>query len=216
MKLTDRLGNDSMNTTTESNQNNAPAEPSEAGSVQRMDMRESNLVSTIDALMEIVEGCRGERWAANGMRLVDTKEWCAFYVASRRFKEGAHIPKLTRWRGRNQKLKGPLPMKNEKQTESQTASQGAAHGSRLVLQRRYLPASHMPKTWTEWHDHPEPQQIAWGPGSYVTLEENMKTACEGFYARGQGCEFRMVRRMNETLWEYSANGEHSNTPEPRA
>jgi hypothetical protein len=114
-------------------------------------------------------------------------------------------PKLTRWRGRNQKLKGPLPMKNEKQTESQTASQGAAHGSRLVLQRRYLPASHMPKTWTEWHDHPEPQQIAWGPGSYVTLEENMKTACEGFYARGQGCEFRMVRRMNETLWEYSAN-----------
>ena len=89
MKLTDRLGNDSMNTTTESNQYNAPAEPSEAGSVQRMDMRESNLVSTIDALMEIVEGCRGERWAANGMRLVDTKEWCAFYVASRRFKEGA-------------------------------------------------------------------------------------------------------------------------------
>ena len=121
------------------------------------------------------------------------------------FEEKAANPKLTRWRGRNQKLKGPLPMKNEKQTESQTASQGAAHGSRLVLQRRYLPASHMPKTWTEWHDHPEPQQIAWGPGSYVTLEENMKTACEGFYARGQGCEFRMVRRMNETLWEYSAN-----------
>jgi len=48
---------------------------------------EKQLRSTIDALMDIVEGVRGERWAANGMRLVDTKEWCAFYVASRRYKE---------------------------------------------------------------------------------------------------------------------------------
>lgn len=55
------------------------------GSLQAVDMRERELVSTIDALMEIVEGVRGERWAANGMRLVDTREWCAFYVASRRY-----------------------------------------------------------------------------------------------------------------------------------
>ena len=38
----------------------------------------------IGALMEIVEGVRGERWAANGRRLVDTPEWCALYVAWRR------------------------------------------------------------------------------------------------------------------------------------
>jgi len=76
---------------------------------------------------------------------------------------------------------------------------------RLVLQRRYRPSYGIPKTWTEWHDHPEPHQIAWGPGQYATLEENMKAACEGYYALGQGCEFRMVRRTDETLWEYSAN-----------
>ena len=33
----------------------------------------------------------------------------------------------------------------------------------------------------------------------------MKAACEGYYALGQGCEFRMVRRTDETVWEYSAN-----------
>lgn len=34
----------------------------------------------IDKLMNIVEGVRGERWEANGKRLVDTPEWCALYV----------------------------------------------------------------------------------------------------------------------------------------
>jgi hypothetical protein len=82
--------------------------------------------------------------------------------------------------------------------------------SRLVLQRRYLPSYGTPKPWTEWHDHPEPHQIAWGPGQYATLEENMKAACEGYCALGQGCEFRMVRRTDETLWEYSANEQMSN------
>jgi len=33
----------------------------------------------------------------------------------------------------------------------------------------------------------------------------MKAVCEGYYALGQGCEFRMVIRTDETLWEYSAN-----------
>lgn len=33
-------------------------------------------------LIQIVEGFRGERWTANGKRLVDTPEWCRFYVAS--------------------------------------------------------------------------------------------------------------------------------------
>lgn len=34
-----------------------------------------------EELMQIVEGFRGERWTANGKRLVDTPEWCRFYVA---------------------------------------------------------------------------------------------------------------------------------------
>ena len=79
--------------------------------------------------------------------------------------------------------------------------------SRFVLQRRYRPSYGIPQPWTEWHDHPEPHKIAGGTGQYATLEENMKAACEGYYALGQGCEFRMVRRTNETLWEYSANNQ---------
>lgn len=85
-----------------------------------------------------------------------------------------------------------------------TGSRDAAC-SRLVLQRRYCQSYGIPRTWTEWHDHPDPHQIAWGPGQYTTLEENMKAACAGYYALGQGCEFRMVRRTDETIWEYSAN-----------
>ena len=38
----------------------------------------------IENLMDIVEGVRGERWVANGRRLVDTPEWCAFYTAVKR------------------------------------------------------------------------------------------------------------------------------------
>ena len=102
---------------------------------------------------------------------------------------------------------------SQNQTESKPtdAEQESGKGldgtpcSRLVLQRRYRPSYGIPKPWTEWRDHPEPYQIAWGPGQYATLEENMKAACEGYYALGQGCEFRMVRRTDETLWEYSAN-----------
>lgn len=33
-------------------------------------------------LIEIVEGLRNERWEANGVRLKDTPEWCAFYLLS--------------------------------------------------------------------------------------------------------------------------------------
>lgn len=40
----------------------------------------SKLLCSCDELMNIVEGCRGERWAAKGKRLVDTPEWCEFYV----------------------------------------------------------------------------------------------------------------------------------------
>lgn len=92
-------------------------------------------------------------------------------------------------------------------TTPQPSSLGAASCSRLVLQRRYRPSYGIPKPWTEWHDHPDPHQIAWGPGQYATLEENIKAACEGYYAIGQGCEFRMVSRTDETLWEYSANAQ---------
>lgn len=35
----------------------------------------------VEHLMEIVEGVRNERWAADGRRLKDTPEWCALYVA---------------------------------------------------------------------------------------------------------------------------------------
>ncbi len=42
------------------------------------------LAKSILALLEIVEGCRAERWAGrNGLRLVDTPEWCEFYCATR-------------------------------------------------------------------------------------------------------------------------------------
>ena len=100
-------------------------------------------------------------------------------------------------------------MKSKPSTPEQPIGEGldGTPCSRLVLQRRYRPSYGIPKTWTEWHDHPEPHQIAWGPGQYATLEENMKAACEGYYALGQGCEFRMVSRTDETLWEYSANAQ---------
>ena len=88
---------------------------------------------------------------------------------------------------------------------NQKPESSGPHCSRLVLQRRYRPGDGIPIQWTEWHDHPEPHQIAWGPGKYPTLEENMKSVCEGYYSLGQGCEFRMVRRTDETLWEYSSN-----------
>ena len=39
------------------------------------------LHGAVEGMMEIVEGCRGERWTANGRRLVDTPEWCRLYVA---------------------------------------------------------------------------------------------------------------------------------------
>ena len=92
-------------------------------------------------------------------------------------------------------------------TQSNLSASDGATCSRLVLQRRYRPGYGIPKPWAEWHDHPEPHQIAWGAGQYATPEENMKAACESYYALGQGCEFRMVRRTDKTLWEYSANAE---------
>lgn len=76
--------------------------------------------------------------------------------------------------------------------------------SRYVLQRRYLPDYGIPKSWTEWHDHPEPHLMAWSAGQHTTLEDNMKHSCERYYSIGQGCEFRMVRRTDEVLWEFSA------------
>jgi len=99
----------------------------------------------------------------------------------------------------------------ETNTNTPEAKQPASAGchpttcSRLVLQRRYLPSYGIPKPWTEWHDHPEPHQIAWGQGQCVSLEENMRRACRDYYELGKGIEYRMVRRTDETVWEYSAN-----------
>jgi len=80
----------------------------------------------------------------------------------------------------------------------------SASCSRMVLQRRYL-STDMPAPWREWHDHPEPHQIAWSKGQFETLEENMKNACANYYDMSPKVEFRMVRRTDETVWEYSAN-----------
>lgn len=44
----------------------------------------SRAMPEVAAVMEIVEGCLGQQWSANGRRLVDTPEWCALYVAWRR------------------------------------------------------------------------------------------------------------------------------------
>lgn len=82
---------------------------------------------------------------------------------------------------------------------------GDAPGSRLVWQRRFIPNVGIPKLWSEWHDHPEPNQIAWEPGEHATLSEKIKAACKDRYEREPRCEYRMVRRTDETLWEYSAH-----------
>jgi hypothetical protein len=42
---------------------------------------QDKLLTAAKKLNEIVEGTRNERWAADGKRLKDTPEWCAFYVA---------------------------------------------------------------------------------------------------------------------------------------
>ena len=41
------------------------------------------LLAVVLDLIEVVEGTRSVRWAADGIRLKDTKEWCALYVAAR-------------------------------------------------------------------------------------------------------------------------------------
>jgi hypothetical protein len=38
------------------------------------------LMAALEDLMQIVEGVRSERWAADGRRLKDTPEWCRLYV----------------------------------------------------------------------------------------------------------------------------------------
>jgi hypothetical protein len=50
------------------------------GSAARHDAL-TELQLRVEHLMEIVEGVRNERWAADGRRLKDTPEWCALYVA---------------------------------------------------------------------------------------------------------------------------------------
>ena len=41
--------------------------------------KKDKLLAAIEALNEIVEGVRNERWAANGRRLKDTPEWVRLY-----------------------------------------------------------------------------------------------------------------------------------------
>jgi hypothetical protein len=41
----------------------------------------SEFLAAADALVEIVDGARADRWRKDhGGRLTDTPEWCAFYV----------------------------------------------------------------------------------------------------------------------------------------
>lgn len=42
--------------------------------------RSPELMAALEDLMQIVEGVRNERWAADGRRLKDTPEWCRLYV----------------------------------------------------------------------------------------------------------------------------------------
>jgi hypothetical protein len=90
-------------------------------------------------------------------------------------------------------------------------SLASAPCSRMVLQRRYL-STDMPAPWREWHDHPEPHQIAWSKGQFETLDENMKNACANYYEMSPMMEFRMVSRTDETVWEYSANDKREGPP----
>ena len=47
------------------------------------------LLCACDGLLEIVEGCLGERWTSDDRRLVDTKAWCEFYLAHRAVQNAA-------------------------------------------------------------------------------------------------------------------------------
>jgi len=42
---------------------------------------DDRLIAAIQGVMQIVEGMRRQRWSDGKTRLVDTKEWCEFYVA---------------------------------------------------------------------------------------------------------------------------------------
>lgn len=53
----------------------------EKRSVEDEILRESKLVAAAKDLINIVEGLPSVRWAYEGRRLKDTKEWCVFYCA---------------------------------------------------------------------------------------------------------------------------------------
>lgn len=60
---------------------NAPALAVDEGSPS-LDSALRELHGATEALMEIVEGVRSQRWVGDfGGRLKDTPEWCRFYVA---------------------------------------------------------------------------------------------------------------------------------------
>ena len=101
---------------------------------------------------------------------------------------------------------GAADMQKEMANNEQASGSRAAPCSRLVLQQRYVSAD-MPPAFQEWHDHPEPGRIAWGKGSFSTLEENIRHACANYYQMSEKVEFRMVRRTDEVEWEYSANSQ---------
>jgi hypothetical protein len=42
---------------------------------------DDNTTKCITDLIQLIEGPRSGRWGLNAVRLKDTKEWCAFYVA---------------------------------------------------------------------------------------------------------------------------------------
>lgn len=46
-----------------------------------------SLLKSAEQLNGIVEGCLGKRWSCDGQRLVDTKEWCEFYVQLSKFRK---------------------------------------------------------------------------------------------------------------------------------
>lgn len=81
---------------------------------------------------------------------------------------------------------------------------------KLVLQRKYL-SKDMPEKYREWHDHPEPEKIAWGKGRFETIEENMRDACYIYHLMSNKVEFRMVERTDKTIWSYPSKYETQET-----
>lgn len=58
----------------------------------RRTTKQERLLNASLKLLEIVEGVKNERWAANGVRLKDTPEWVEFYLSVNPFRSDSEGP----------------------------------------------------------------------------------------------------------------------------